>query len=457
MMLARAMRWWVLTSLVALTATLLVAGAGPSRAGQPPPTSPSTVGAVISAKVAAGGVDDVLAHWTSRRMRDALPLDLDHLGRVITGGGPPAPGAAKAAGLTAPRSVGKLFFTDGAVDYVCSAAAINTKTKNLIITAGHCASKRVCGLLSGCAGQYYTNFLFVPRYANGSAPDGRWVGTQAITHQQWFVHENEAYDQALIKMAKRNGRTLVGVVGGSGLAWNFPARQNDIRVWGWPADTPYDGETVRRCTGRTTRWAGTPDAGLTCPMTGGASGGPWFLSMRTSSVGYIWAVTSRRTTSGTPILLARPLTGAIRNLVRTANGLGGAVDPARGDGLRIPTSYAGPVVRRSGINLRAAPAHVGRGQVLEIRVKTAARRRTVLQVKYARNGAWHRVQRRTTGGAGTVTFRSRVQAGGQRWYRAYTSTRTSGTVGVRVHACPLPLERAGKVVAATGCTAPITR
>ncbi|MDN5745053.1 MAG: hypothetical protein L0H31_08025, partial [Nocardioidaceae bacterium] len=265
-----------------------------------------------------------------------------------------------------------------------------------------------------------------------------------------------AYDQALIQVAARKGRKLVNVVGGNALAWNFPARQAGVRLWGWPAESPYDGQTVRRCTGRTDRWRGRADAAMSCPLTGGASGGPWFLSMRNANVGFIWAVTSRRTTSGPAKLIARPLTGAIRNLVRAANGTSGTVNPNAGSNLKIPSYLAGPVVRRKGISLRADPAHVGRGQVLEIRVKTAARHRTVLQVKYAKKGAWHRVQRKTTNSAGTATFRMRVQATGLRWYRAYTSARTSGSVGARVHACPLPLDRTPSVVRASDCTSAVS-
>ena len=55
-------------------------------------------------------------------------------------------------------------------------------------------------------------------------------------------------------------------------------------------------------------------------MNGGASGGPWLLKKRRkANTGIIWAVTSRRTTSGTKYLLARPLPKAIWTMVRAAN------------------------------------------------------------------------------------------------------------------------------------------
>ncbi len=42
--------------------------------------------------------------------------------------------------MVAPRSTGKLFFSDGASDYVCSGAAVNTPERNVVLTAGHCSS-----------------------------------------------------------------------------------------------------------------------------------------------------------------------------------------------------------------------------------------------------------------------------------------------------------------------------
>jgi hypothetical protein len=41
-------------------------------------------------------------------------------------------------------------------------------------------------------------------------------------------------------------------------------------------------------------------------MNGGASGGPWLKDRIDQNLGYVFAVTSRRTTSGPQILLSTP-------------------------------------------------------------------------------------------------------------------------------------------------------
>jgi V8-like Glu-specific endopeptidase len=343
--------------------------------------------------------------------------------------------------------VGKLFFTMPEGDAVCSAAAVNTPQRNVIITAAHCAHSGdgSCGLLGCTAGQYFTNFLFVPRYANGSGPDGKWVGARAVTHSQWISSEDMGYDQALIEMHPNAGRRLVDVVGGNGLAWGYPPREADVAVWGWPAEPPYDGERVHVCTGSTDSFEGSADAGIACPMTGGSSGGPWFLAMVNRNVGFIWAVTSRRTVLGPRVLIARPLSAEIRRLISVVNARPVA-----------PRSTAPRTAARPGkVRIRAVRRHVGRGQTIQLRVRTKAGARVVLQVRKSRRGKWKRVTVGRTNSARTVEFRLHARKAGLRWYRARTKRGISRPVRLRVHRCPFPLDRSPAVVQATGCSSPL--
>ena len=92
-----------------------------------------------------GRLAAIRAYWTPARMRSAIPIEGPASSRPSG-----RAGAARAHGTTAnmhqggaggvhvPRSVGKLFFTDGNARYVCSAAAIDTKSRNQVLTAGHC-------------------------------------------------------------------------------------------------------------------------------------------------------------------------------------------------------------------------------------------------------------------------------------------------------------------------------
>ena len=255
-------------------------------------------------------------------MAAAVPVE-----EVIPGlAGSTAYDDAEAAGTSGPvpprrvpRTVGKLFFSDGPLDYVCSAAAIRTRRLNQVITAGHCVHTGPnVGILE--QPRFFSNWVFVPRFHRGRAPDGRWVGRNAWVFNGWVERESYRHDQAIIAFNKRNGRKLVKVVGGNKVVCCSAQRHRGVRIWGWPAQRPFDGRTARRCDGRTVRFRDTSDAAMRhCRLTGGASGGPWLLPRgRTKNTGRIWAVTSRRLLDR-PVLLASPFPREIRRMIRAAN------------------------------------------------------------------------------------------------------------------------------------------
>lgn len=253
-------------------------------------------------------------YWTPERMENAIPLDLGRDGSRLTGQRSGRTGETSASGgVKVPRTTGKLFFTDGFSNYVCSAASIKTRKRNQAITAGHCVHE-------GDGGSWFGNFVFVPRYRNGNAPLGKWVGNNVWAFKGWTKSGRFKYDQAIVQFKKRNGNKLVDRIGGNDVEVDQGIRHRGVRIWGWPAESPYDGETPHRCTGKTTPLAGTDDAKMRCDMTGGSSGGPWILKKnRTTHHGTIFAVTSRRTLSGTPYLIARPFPDAVNRMIRGAN------------------------------------------------------------------------------------------------------------------------------------------
>jgi V8-like Glu-specific endopeptidase len=438
---------------VLVAALLLVAPPG-GAAGVVPAAAP--LPDVVAGDLDPGGVR---AYWTERRMRSAVPLDLDVVGDLIAPS-PPARGRVSArAALTSPRSVGKLFFTTPQGPAVCSAAAVNTAQKNVIITAAHCAHtgpRNPCGLLRNCP-SYFTKFLFVPRFANGSAPDGSWVGTRAVTHRQWVEGEDLDFDQALIEVAPRNGRNLVDVVGGNGLAWGFPARQTDVHVWGWPAEAPYDGQSVQRCVGSTASLDSSGDAFIPCPLNGGASGGPWFIGMVSPHVGFIWAVTSRRTVSGKQYLLAHPLDSSIKSLLYNAR-----INARVSGTVAVPVQSNPSVLTSRTVRAVGTPSvaplrfNVGRGQRAVLRARAAAGTTLVLDVRYSLRGRWSRLRSGRVGSTRTLDFTLRVGTAGDRWYRVRTATRRSSAARIRIHPCPLPYDRSPAVVDATACSGPAT-
>ncbi|KAA1429170.1 trypsin-like serine peptidase [Nocardioides antri] len=290
-------------------------------------TASSDDGAVLAAPAADATAREVRRYWTVERMAEAIPLDLLGPGGVVDTASDPATEttAAKTAGrVRVPRTTGKLFFSDAGGNYVCSAATIRTRRRDQVITAGHCVHTGPdVGLLA--QPHFYRNFLFVPRYRHGRAPLGRWAGRNAWVFKGWAENGATRFDQAIIAFKRRDGRKLVNHVGGNEVVWGKRAKQRGVRIWGWPAQAPYDGETARRCDGRTTRSDAYADRGgdavmHRCNLTGGASGGPWFLPKdRTRNTGRIFAVTSRRDLVR-PNLIAHPITRDIRRMIRTANG-----------------------------------------------------------------------------------------------------------------------------------------
>lgn len=279
-------------------------------------------GAVVAAPAPERSARRVRQYWTAARLRAAVPIE-ELVPRL---GGPTSYDATHRSRTTAdrtriraPRTTGKLFFKADGADAVCSAASIMTRRRNQVITAGHCVHTGPnVGLLD--QPHFYSDWLFVPRYRHGRAPLSRWVSRNAWAFNGWIENEAFRYDQAIISFRRRDGRRLVNRIGGNEVAWGKRPRHDGVRIWGWPAQSPYDGETARRCDGRTSRFEGTADAAMRqCDLTGGASGGPWLLERgRTQNTGRIWAVTSRRLLER-PVLLARPIPREIRRMIRAAN------------------------------------------------------------------------------------------------------------------------------------------
>lgn len=265
----------------------------------------------------------VRQYWTPARMRAAVPLDLDASGDPIVGEPAvtaPQPAAARPR-VTVPRTTGKLFFRADGRDAVCSAAVIDTERRDQVVTAGHCVHTGPnAGLPLLSQPHFYSHWVFVPRYHRGRAPLGRWVARKAWVPAAWAEEQRFAHDQAIVAFLRRGGRRLVGVTGANRVVLGRPASQPGVRIWGWPAERPYDGETAEFCQGHTARASDTGDSWMgRCPMTGGASGGPWLMRRgRTAHTGWIYAVTSRRLVNR-PVLLARPIPWDFRRVIRAAN------------------------------------------------------------------------------------------------------------------------------------------
>lgn len=269
-------RAW-LRSVVALSATLLTASV--TAAANPALAEPADV-AVRTLDSAAGVTD----YWTPERMRAATPLDQLLASRAPTADVPaageprtvpgvdalayPTSGEPWTGGGEVAATAGRVFFNFDGSPASCSGNAVTSANRSVVLTAGHCVKYQ---------GSWHTDWIFVPGYDDGAAPFGEWAASATLTTPQWEANEDINYDVGAAVVEPVGGRYLTDVVGGQGVAFNQP-RDQDMYAFGYPAADPYDGSTLIHCSGATfTDPLLSDDHGMRCDMTGGSSGGPWFL------------------------------------------------------------------------------------------------------------------------------------------------------------------------------------
>lgn len=273
-----------------------------------------------SAGTADSGIDP-LGYWTPERMAAATPADevgsatnaaTTESSRKLASTPAPTPTNASdpvaatvaspqaRASVPVPTTVGKLYFKEpNGGDYVCSGATVNSAAKNLIHTAAHCVYTYGKG--------WNKNIAFVPAYFNGQRPYGLWNYRLARTFNVWMNSQDYTHDQAFVSFYPVSGVQLVNQVGGNGLSINNGPRMSGVRIWGYPAEAPYTGQLPYYCDGDTQLYGLVTQTQMSgCSLTGGASGGPWLSSRINVNLGYVYAVTSRRTLSGTPSLISTP-------------------------------------------------------------------------------------------------------------------------------------------------------
>jgi V8-like Glu-specific endopeptidase len=226
---------------------------------------------------------NVAAFWTPERMRSAQPLDTITIKapkvlRNVAKGAPkvipgirslPNGGAAWTGGGAVVKTAGRVFFTYQGRTASCSGDAVTSANKSTVMTAGHCVK---------LGGAFHTNWVFVPGYDNGATPYGTWTARKTLSTPQWVASEDINYDVGAAVVNQLDGKNLTDVVGAQGIAFN-QARGQNMYAFGYPAAAPYDGTKLIYCSGQVFNdFLASQGIGMTCNQTGGASGGPWFLS-----------------------------------------------------------------------------------------------------------------------------------------------------------------------------------
>jgi hypothetical protein len=238
----------------------------------------------------------VREYWTPERMRDAIPINpLAGLLEINRRGTIAKP--VRRSRLEPYRSHGKVFFTLGGTDYVCSGTAIKAPAENVVWTAGHCVYGEDGLLSTGFA----SNWEFVPAYRDGDAPFGEWPkepgGLAATT--QWKQSSdgclpvlsscgNVAHDFGAANVAELGGRDLQERVGGRPIQF-FGPRDRTYKAIGYPQHPSFhNGERMYACKspykGADTGQGNPPPMRIRCDMPGGSSGGGWVADGKVASV-----------------------------------------------------------------------------------------------------------------------------------------------------------------------------
>jgi V8-like Glu-specific endopeptidase len=287
----RRSRSTVLAALTAVLGGVLAVGASPGTAVGG--TGSDTAVATRSAATTEAAEDRVASYWTPKRMRNAQPVAAPTAANATSGTvarGQEQTVQARAAKKPQPTpmasvtaTTGKVFFTMNGSNYVCSGAATSSANRDVVTTAGHCVKDG--------AGAWASNWAFVPAYNNGSRPYGTWTARTLVTTSAWAGSGDINYDGGFAVMNTLGGQHLTDAVGGQGIAFNL-ARGLSYNAYGYPAAPPFNGETLRSCSGTAQDdiYGGTQSQSIPCNMTGGSSGGPWLTGGSTinsvNSFGY---------------------------------------------------------------------------------------------------------------------------------------------------------------------------
>lgn len=162
-------------------------------------------------------------------------------------------------------AVGKIFFSDGTDDYVCSGAVID---RRLVVTAGHCVH-------GGPAEGFYQDFVFIPAYYRGDAPFGTWTATQAFVTADWAGDGDVPHpqDYAFLEMEDQGGMAIFQVTGKLRFGTDLLA-DNHLHLLGYPGNLD-GGEEMHQVTSGDYYAFGNGTVAYGSDMGGGSSGGPW--------------------------------------------------------------------------------------------------------------------------------------------------------------------------------------
>jgi hypothetical protein len=286
------------------------------------PGAPPKIDAAAAALAAVGEED----YWTEERMKGAIPREMGRVepGQEAAAAPAPSPEASvEPMGYAYPypftrynvfrafyyqttpgyppmsifpfKTVGKLFFTLGATDYVCSASVIRP---HLLLTARHCVFDYDSGL-------WATNTVFYPAYVPyvwpvppypcnkgnyllGCAWNARllatWVsGSPGYQYDIGFI---QLYDHSGTPGSCNAYPSIDDYTGY--LGWSYGGGYSSIHwdEFGYPQASPFTGNYMvesESSTGALDVFGELNTVEVGNDMTGGSSGGPWIKNLSAGS------------------------------------------------------------------------------------------------------------------------------------------------------------------------------
>ncbi len=216
-------------------------------------------------------------YWTPERMRNALPLDAPRTDPLAV-----ASFAPVLTPTTPPFTVnGRLFVLQGGKQGYCSATAINSPTRRLVLTAAHCLNSGPRFVRGGGVWSRYVEF--VPAFSGGTAPFGAFTARRNSIYatRQWVRFGNPNFDVgAILTSPNAEGLNVADVVGGGATIVIDSTRRQQFQTFGYPGrstamqgcESPYVGDDPL-----TYRIPGPPTLAIRCHWAPGASGGGWLI------------------------------------------------------------------------------------------------------------------------------------------------------------------------------------
>jgi hypothetical protein len=258
-------------SLAALACSAGAAFAGAAGAAVPARLHPAL-------PAGRGEAARVARYWTAARMRSTPPLDAPR--------GVAALARASFAPVTEPTVPpntvnGRLFVRQGNQLGFCSATAINSPSRRLVLTAGHCVNS---GPSERPGDGVWSSLLeFVPAYSGGTAPFGAFVAHRkdVFAPRQWVRLGNPDFDLgAVLVTPNAEGVNVADAVGGGAAIALDRSRKQEFKTFGYPGETrwmqscesPYVGDDAL-----TYQIPGPPTIAIRCHWAPGASGGGWLI------------------------------------------------------------------------------------------------------------------------------------------------------------------------------------